>query len=168
MKIYRCLCTKNKESGEIFVDFAFTPERDPQKVTFEPSTENELSHMDLFKLRQKQNTSLEQYLPPLFLYDDKGKLSVLGAKRLSQKNVALLKKFSPTIKASYQKFIHQYPGKKSTLSGHIIDEKDLRLKGQVNSPQAARRLAEAQQEKYNRAKMNGTFDALFINLPPER
>ena len=169
MRIYRCLCTKDKKSKKIFVDFAITPEKDPRKVTFEPSMQNELSHMDLFKLRKKQNTNeIEKYLPPLFLYDNDGDISVEGAKKLSQKDVTRLKKFETTIKASYQKFIYQNPNKESTLTGRVIDNEDLWWIKRPNSPQAARLLAEAQYERYNVAKKNGTFDVRFIDLPPER
>ena len=166
MRIYRCLCTK--ASKKTFVDFAFTPQKDPRKVTFEPSTEDELSHADLFRLRQRENPKLKAYLPPLFLYDDRGNISVAGAKELSEKDILRLKKFESTIKAFYQKFIHQHPDQKNSLSGHIVDEKNLRLAGRVNSPQAAKLLAEAQQDAYIKAKKNGTFDARFIDLPPQR
>ena len=164
MRIYRCLCTQDKTSKKTFVDFAFTPEEDPRKVTFEPSVKNVLSHADLFKLRQQKSPNIEKYLPPLFLYDDDGTISVAGAKKLSPKDTLCLKKFETTIKASYQKFLYQ--NKRNSLSGRLVDEKDLQLT--VNSREAAERQAEAQWETYNNAKKRGKFDVRFIDLPPQR
>jgi len=163
MRIYRCLCTK--ASKKTFVDFAFTPQKDPRKVTFEPSTENELSHADLFRLRQRENPKLKAYLPPLFLYDDRGNISVAGAKELSEKDILRLKKFESTIKAFYQRFIHQHPGQKNSLSGHIVDEKDLQLT--VNSREAAERQADARWEAIRKARKNGR-DVCNLPLGPER